>query len=207
MRRSFALSVLALTFACAAALPLGAQSKPVPGFADYGKWETISLTGSIVGAASGGGGGRGGGFGGGASGLSADGKWLGTSISKTNRDQELRLTNLEANKTETIPFGSQLTFTADSQWAGWSSGYSQAQQDRMRTQNQPVQNKFTLMNLASGEKKTFDGVQSFSFSPDGKFIELRRYPPTAPAGGGAGAPAGGGRGGGRGDDDGRDGGG
>ena len=83
MRRHHTLAVVSV-FALAAGLagsitPTRAQSKPVPGFADYGKWETLGAAG----------GGRGGG-----GGLSNDGKWLAYGINQSNRDTELRLLNL-----------------------------------------------------------------------------------------------------------------
>ena len=191
MRRSFSVLLVA-TLAFSAGLTSFAQTKPIPGFPDYGKFENIAPAG-------GGGGGRGGGGGGG--GLSSDGKWLGYTVTKSNRDTELRLLELATSKVTAEPSGAQLTFTANNTFAAWSVGYSQAQQDRMRTQNQPIQNKLALMNLATGAKTTTDNVQSFSFSGDGKFLLMRRYPPAAAggAGGGAAAPAGrGGAAGGRG---------
>lgn len=191
-RTSFVFVIAALAFS--AGLSTFAQTKPIPGFADYGKFESIAPAGA------GGGGGRGGrGGGGGGGGLSIDGKWLGYTVTKSNRDSELRLLELATNKVTAEPNGSALTFTSDMKWAAWSVGYSTAQQDRMRATNQPVQNKLALMNLATGAKTTSDNVQSFSFSSDGKFVLMRRYPPSAPAAapGGAAAAAGrGGRGGG-----------
>ena len=192
-RTSFVLVVAALAFS--AGLSTFAQSKPIPGFADYGKFESIAPAG-------GGGGGRGGRGGGGGGGLSNDGKWLGYTVTKSNRDTELRLLELATSKVTAEPNGAQLTYTSDMKWAAWSVGYSQAQQDRMRAQNQPVQNKLALMNLAAGTKTSIDNVQSFSFSSDGKFLLVRRYPPATAGGGGAAAAAapagraGGGRGGG-----------
>ncbi|MBP6715812.1 MAG: hypothetical protein KA205_03055, partial [Acidobacteria bacterium] len=62
-RSSFVLVVAALAFS--AGISSFAQTKPVPGFADYGKFENIAPAGGA-------GGGRGGGGGGG--GLSSDGK-------------------------------------------------------------------------------------------------------------------------------------
>jgi dipeptidyl aminopeptidase/acylaminoacyl peptidase len=186
MNRSVLVAALALSFAGAISIHPAAQStKPIPGFADYGKWEALSLSGSVAGA--GGGGGR---FGGGGSGLTADGKWLGYTITKSNRDSELRLLNLATNKVETEPFGSGLVYTANSKWAGWLIGYSQAQQDRMRATNQPVQNKLALFNLSTSQKTVIDGVAGFSFSGDGNFVEMRRYPPaSASASAPGGAPA------------------
>ena len=174
--------VLAIAAGVAGAVaPTGAQSPPAPGFADYGKWESLGFAG-----------GRGGG-------LSNDGKWLAYSINRSNRENELRLLNLASNTLTTEKFGSGLVFTDDTKWAAWSIGLSEAEQERLRTQQRPIQNKLAVMNLASGEKTTVDAIQSFAFSPDGRFLLMRRYAPT-PAGGaaaaaGAGRAGAGGRGG------------
>ena len=175
-RQPAALFIAAFAIAAglvASTIPIGAQSKPVPGFADYGKWETLGA-----------GGGRGGG-----GGLSNDGKWLAYSINKSNRDSELRLLNLGTKAVTTEKFGSGAAFSEDSKWAAWSIGYSEAEQERMRTQQRPIQNRLAILNLATGEKSTADAVQSFAFSGDGRFLLMRRYPPAPPGGAGAGAAA------------------
>ena len=68
--------------------------------------------------------------GGNSGGLSTDGKWLGYTVTKSNRDSELRLQALADGKETVEPFGSQLTYTSDMKWAAWSVGYSTEQQDR-----------------------------------------------------------------------------
>src|SRR5215218_7577935 len=61
----------------------------------------------------------------------------------------------------------------------------------------PAQNKMALVNIATGEKKEFDKVRSFSFNGDKpNYIAMQGFPEQAPAANGA-APAGG-AGGGRG---------
>ena len=170
------LSVLALVAGLAGVATPQAQSKPVPGFADYGKWETLAAAG-------------GGGRGGGTSGLSPDGKWLAYAINRTNRENELRLVNLATKAVTAEKFGTGLAFSDDGKWAAWSVGYSEAEQERMRTQQRPIQNRLAIMNLASGEKTTVDAIQSFTFSADGKFLLMRRYAPTPATGAGPGAAA------------------
>jgi dipeptidyl aminopeptidase/acylaminoacyl peptidase len=163
---------------------LAAQTKLPPAPADYGQWETLVESG---------GGGRGGAA---TSGLSADGKWLAYGINRSNGNNEIRVTNITAGTTKTTAFGTQPAFSADSHWVAYSIGYSEAQADRMRQDNRPVQNKLGLMNLDTGEVTTIDGIQSFTFSPAGTWLAMRRYP--AESGGGAAAGrggAGGGRGG------------
>ena len=163
MRRILALVVVAgLTI-----VVTGAQTKAPVTRADYGQWESITPAGP-----------RGG--------LSPDGQWLAYSIARSNRNNELRILKIADGTTRVAAFGTQPAFSADSKWTAYSIGYSETEQERMRTERRPIQNKLGLLNLASGEMTTMDGVQSFSFSGDGAYLAMRRYPP-APAGqGGAG---------------------
>jgi dipeptidyl aminopeptidase/acylaminoacyl peptidase len=164
-----------------------AQSKLPPTPAEYGQWETLIEPG---------GGGRGGG---GASGLSPDGKWLVYGINRSNGNDDLRVTNIAAGTNKNIPFGTQPAFSSDSHWLGYSIGYSEAQADRLRKDEKPVQNKLGLLNLGTSDPIVIEAIQSFAFSPDGAYVAMRHYPPEAAAtGGGRGAAAGRGGGGGRG---------
>ena len=150
----------------------GAQTKAPVTRADYGQWESIGAAGP-----------RGG--------FSPDGQWLAYALSRSNRNNELRFLKIADGTTKVAAFGTQPSFSADSKWAAYSLGYSEAEQERMRTERRPIQNKLGLLNLSNGETSTLDGVQSFSFSADGTFLAMRRYPPT-PAGegrGGGGAAA------------------
>jgi hypothetical protein len=159
-----------------------AQSKPAPTPADYGKWETLVSPPRFGGGAS--------------SSLSPDGKWLAYGINRSNGNNELRITNIADGSVKTAAFGAQTAFSADSKWVAYSMGYSEAQQDKMRKDRKPIQNKLGLMNLTTGEQTTIDGVASFAFSPTGTWLAMRRYPPEKPgATAGADAAAGGGRGG------------
>jgi dipeptidyl aminopeptidase/acylaminoacyl peptidase len=164
------------------AISIGAQTKPPATFADYGQWETLSPAGS-----------RGG--------LSPDGGWLAYAINRSNRNNELRITKIADGTTKVVGFGAQPAFSSDSKWFAYSIGMSEDEQTKLRNDQRPVQNKLGLLNLGSGETSTLDGIESFSFSPDGTYLALRPYGPERPAAP-AGAAAGGGRGGGRGGSDG-----
>ncbi len=162
---------------------VAAQSKPAITRADYGQWESLSV----------GGGGRGGGGGGGA--FSPDGQWVAYGINRQSRSNELRVTKIADGSTKTIAYGAQPAFSSDGKWAGYSIGHSEAEQERLRTANRPIQNSIGLLNLATGETATVEGIQSFEFSGDGKYVALRHYPPAPPNANGNNAnPAGGGGG-------------
>jgi dipeptidyl aminopeptidase/acylaminoacyl peptidase len=162
MRRILALVVVSGLSIIAA----GAQTKAPVTRADWGQWESISPAGP-----------RGG--------FSPDGQWLAYSVARSNRNNELRVLKIADGTATVAAFGAQPAFSADSRWAAYSVGYSETEQERMRTERRPIQNKLGLLNLTNGKTTTVDGVQSFSFSGDGAYLAMRRYPPT-PAGQGGG---------------------
>jgi len=170
MRRMFIASVSLLVLTAA----IGAQSRPPIARADYGQWESISLPPRGA--------------------LSPDGTWLAYGVSRSNRENELRLLRLADDQVIAVPYGGQPSFSADSNWAVYSIGLAQAEQDRLRDARQPVQNKLGLANLLTSETTVLDGVQAFALSADGAYLSMRRYPPQ-PAGGNAEPAAAGGRGG------------
>jgi len=163
-------SLLFVAIVLGTTLALSAQQKPPLGRADYAQWETIAPAGA-----------RGG--------LSPDGRWLAYSLSRVSRANELRFVRLSDGMTKTVPFGTQATFSADSRWAACSVGYSQAEQDRLRQERRPIQNKLALIDLTGGEMTTIDGIQSFNFSASGRAIAMRRYAATTAAAGPTGTPA------------------
>jgi len=168
MKQALAMGLLLLL---ALSSTLTAQTQSPPGFADYGKWETLSQPGS-----------RGG--------FSPDGEWVVYGINRSNRDNELRITKLADGNTEVVPFGARPTYSSDSRWLAYSIGKSEAEQEKLRSQEKPVQNQLGLRNLETGESSTVDGVDSFSFSPDGAYLVMRRYAPERPRGASAGGGSG-----------------
>jgi len=163
-------------------IAIGAQTKPPATFADFGQWEALATAGS-----------RGG--------FSPDGQWLVYAINRSNRNNELRVTKLSDGTTKVAEFGTQPAYSSDSKWLAYSITQSETEQERLRSEQKPVQNKLGLLNLSSGETKTVDGIESFSFSPDGAYLAVRPYAPDR-ASGPAAPAAGGGRGAGRGGGDG-----
>ena len=149
MRKLLFVAVLA---ACTA-VATGAQTRPAITRADYGQWESLS-----------------------PSGLSPDGAWAGYTISRGNRTTELRIVRLSDRLTKSVPSGSGLAFAAGSRWAAASVSYTEAEQEKMRASRQPIQSKLALVNLQTGELTTTDGVATFNFSRDGKYLAMRRYP-------------------------------
>src|SRR5262245_3197373 len=119
------LSIITVVFGCSLLISTGAQMKAPLTPAEYGQWETLVTSGN-----------RGG--------LSPDGKWLVYGINRSNRNNELRITNITDGTIKVAGFGSQPVFSSDSQWVAYSIGYSEAQEEKLRKDKKPVHRKLGL---------------------------------------------------------------
>lgn len=150
--------IVAISLTLAAAISTGAQSKPPVPPSDYGQWESLATFREY-------------------GGLSPDGRWLAYGINRSNRNNELRLTNIADGTTKTIAFGAQPAFSSDSHWVAYSIGVSESQEEKLKKDKKPVPKKIGLLNLTTGELSTVDGIESFAFSPDGAWLAMRHTPP------------------------------
>lgn len=151
-----------------------AQSKPTLTPADYDQFESLT-----PGAARGG--------------LSPDGRWLAYGINRVGGYNELRIARIgDAAPVKTVAFGSQAAFSANSQWLAYGIGYSEDEQERMRTARTPIQRKLGLYNLATNTETIIDGIETFAFDRTGQSLAMKRYAPAQVAAGGGGGTAGGG---------------
>jgi len=135
-----------------------AQVLQPPAPSDFGQWERL-VTPSDRG------------------GLSPDGKWLAYGITRSNRDNELRLVNLGDSGTKIVAFGTNPVFSADSRWLAVAVGLHEAQEEKLRKDKKPIHHKLTLIRLSTGEVTTIEGIESFAFSADGTRLLMRRYAP------------------------------
>jgi fermentation-respiration switch protein FrsA (DUF1100 family) len=154
MRRLVPALLLAFGFCTS----IDAQTKSPVQPPDYGQWESLAIPREF-------------------GGLSPDGKWLAYGINRSNRENELRITNIADGTTKTAAFATQPVFSSDSHWVAYGIGYSEAQEDKMKKDKKPVQRKLGLLNLSTGEQIVVDGIESFSFNPAGTYLAMRRYAP------------------------------
>jgi len=154
MRRAIPVTSLILS----TAISCHAQTKPPVPPSDYGQWESLATFREY-------------------GGLSPDGKWLAYGINRSNRNNELRVTNIPDGNSKTVAFGAQPAFSSDSRWVAYSIGISESQEETLKKDKKPVPKKIGLLNLTTGELTTVDGIESFAFSPDGAWLAMRRTPP------------------------------
>jgi dipeptidyl aminopeptidase/acylaminoacyl peptidase len=122
--------------------------------------------------------------------LSPDGQWLVYGITRSSRQNELRVHSSKGGTPTIVAFGEQPTFSDDSRWLAYLVGFSEEQEAKLRKDRKPLHKSLGLLELATGKTATVAGVESFSFSPNGTHLAMRRYaaesrdssPPPASAG-------------------------
>src|SRR5262245_30036341 len=150
-------STLTLFVALGVTAAVGAQQKrPVP-VSEFGKWESV-VTPTRAG-------------------LSPDGKWIAYGINRASRDNELRIVSVAGGDPKVIAFGTQPAFSADSKYAAYSIGISEAQEEKLREQKKPIHRKIGILTLASGESETIEGIETFAFNASGTHLAMKRYAP------------------------------
>ena len=138
-----------------------AQQKQPPSTADFAQWEALAF--QPRGASQGP--------------LSPDGQWLAYGVTRSNRNNELRIANVASGETAVAAFGEQPAFSADSKWIAYGVAISESDEAKLRKAKKPLHRKVGLRNLASGEAITFDATESFAFSGSGTRLAIKRYAP------------------------------
>jgi dipeptidyl aminopeptidase/acylaminoacyl peptidase len=159
--RGAAIAVIAATCWVAAAAQPGRPLRSE----EYGRWEQLAAQRTP---------------------LSPDGRWLVYGINRSNRQNELRVQPAGGGQPTIVAFGEQPAFSDDSKWLACLVGFSEDEEAKLRKDKKPMHKRLTLLELATGRITTVEGVESFSFSPAGTHLSMRRY--AAEAKDGAPAP-------------------
>jgi dipeptidyl aminopeptidase/acylaminoacyl peptidase len=148
---------------------MAAQQRRVPAPEEYGRWEQLQSHRTP---------------------LSPDGKWLVYGIARSSRQNELRLQPSGGGAAQTVAFGEQPAFSSDSRWLAYLVGFSEEQEAKLRKDKKPLHKTLGLRDLTAGTSVTIAGIESFSFSPTGTHIAMRRYAPESRDGSAAAATSG-----------------
>src|SRR4029453_15509226 len=95
------------------------------------------------------------------------------------RKNELRGTPTDGGAVRGVPFGDQPAFSEDSRWLAYLVGFSEEQEAKLRKDRKPIQKSLGLLELSTGKTTTVAGIESFSFSPRGTHLAMRRYAPES----------------------------
>ena len=133
---------------------LAAQSKPLITPKDYGKWEML-------------GGAR----------LSPRGDWVAVGVARVSEENELRIRGGPRDTTIVVAYGSAPVFSADGKWVAYAIGVV-AERARAADEGQEAgpATRSRCGTSRPGRRSRVNDISTFSFSPDGRFISMTRYP-------------------------------
>jgi dipeptidyl aminopeptidase/acylaminoacyl peptidase len=112
--------------------------------------------------------------------FSPDGRWVSLAVTRFDQDGELRLLPLEEGEVRIFENATRAEFAPGGRWAAVVTGPGQAERRRMQDLLPPVRTDLLLVDLQDGAEADplLRDVQSFAFSPDGRWILVRRQGPA-----------------------------
>ncbi|MFH1764329.1 MAG: hypothetical protein ABIF09_09065, partial [Gemmatimonadota bacterium] len=128
--------------------------------------------------------------------LSADGKWAAWSYTLVRGDDTLHVVNLDTDAAHVVPLASGPEFSDDGGWVAYFVSPPFEEAEKARREDDPVVRKAELLNLASGEKRSWDGAASFGFAKGSSHFFVKKGRGDG-GGGGSGGRSGGSQGAGR----------
>ena len=143
---------LSAIVAVAIAFPAFAQTKPLITPKDYGKWELL-----------------------GTSRLSPRGDWVAYGVNRVDEENQLRIRGGAKDTTIVVSYASAPSFTPDGKWVVYTVGVSPKERERLTKEKKPIRNSVEMRNLVTGQVIPVSDINTWSISPDGRFVALTRY--------------------------------
>lgn len=107
--------------------------------------------------------------------LSPDGRWAGVSVGRVEEDGEVRIHRVAGGEPRIVSNGTRFEFSGDNVWVAVAVQPPQAERERAQEARRPIRSDVVLHALGSDEETRVKDVQSFAFSPDGRFLLMRKY--------------------------------
>jgi dipeptidyl aminopeptidase/acylaminoacyl peptidase len=112
--------------------------------------------------------------------LSDDGQWMTYGLRPNGGDDTLKVKDLNDHKVvHSIPFAGRPVFSENSQWLAYIIQPNEKEQEKLKKSRKAAFNKAELLNLSTGDKKTYERAESMAFTKDGRFFALLRKKPEA----------------------------
>lgn len=106
-------------------------------------------------------------------GLSDDGVWASYGYKPLKGDDTLYFRNLNSGTVISKPYGTNPSFSPNSQWVGYSKNLPEKKAEALRKSNKKVYRTAVLMNLASGKEEMWDRADNIQFSPASNIVAVK----------------------------------
>jgi len=158
----FASVLLLLAATLSWPFPTTAQDPDAPQPFDYGRWESL---GSVE--------------------VAPTGDVFAYRVTRNSEENELRIGFLDADSTRVVAWGDDPAFSPDGRWLAYAIEHTKEERERLEESEEPVRLSAGLLDLETGEERTFEDVAAFSFDAEGGYLALHGYAPEEPEGKGA----------------------
>jgi dipeptidyl aminopeptidase/acylaminoacyl peptidase len=116
--------------------------------------------------------------------VSDDGKWLAYRLTPVEGDSEVVVRQVQGAKEYRFGCGegggADLAFSEDSAWAAFSIAPTRKEAAQLKKQKKPLQNKVSLLELATGKSTEFAKIRRFAFGGGSSgWLALHRYAPES----------------------------
>ena len=128
-----------------------AGAKKVLSIEDFGRWRTI------VGTT-----------------ISEDGNWAAYGYRLREGDDVLYVKSLVSDKEYEIKLGSRPQISDNMKWTAYAIATPYKEAEKLRKDKKPVPDRGELLNLATGDKATWDNMASFAFSKGSRILVVKR---------------------------------
>ena len=109
--------------------------------------------------------------------ISADGRWVAWTYTRERADDELYVRALDSDAEQRVERASDPELSDDGSWVAYFVSPPFADAEALRREGETVTRRVELMNLASGERLSWDDATSFGFSGgSGHFYVKKRRP-------------------------------
>jgi len=152
----FIISALLLSLAPIAAQ--GQNTRPLP-IEDYARWRSIQSVS-----------------------LSDNGEWVTFAYRPHRANDTLMVRNLQTAHEYSIPQASGPRFSEDSHWLAYRLTVPFDEAEKLREGNTPLPQKVELMNLETGDKRTWENASSFDFPDGSSHFLVRKIQPRGQEG-------------------------
>jgi len=105
--------------------------------------------------------------------ISDDGYWTTYGYRHHRADDTLYVKSLRSDQEYEIPRGSASEFSDDSRWVAYTITTTFDDAEKLRKDRKPVPEQVGLLNLTTGDRLTWDNVDSFEFSTGSTFLTVK----------------------------------
>ena len=106
--------------------------------------------------------------------LSDDGLWASFAYRPNEGEDTLHIRQVRGTLHQVVPLASSVRFSPDGQWAAFMVSLPKEEREKLQKDRKPVPQKAQLMRLNDGASWTFENAASLSFSPDSRFLAVKK---------------------------------